>query len=109
MNLSPRRRVSNLGTFAMSITNVGDSGGLGLIGPFTSLLGYGEQRRTGEARMVCSFDHRVMDGMLMFRAMAELEAELEGPITDELRRMVEAAEVSVPAQAGCPNRCCHWT
>lgn len=89
MNLAPRLRTSNLGTFGMSITNVGASGGLGLIGPFTSLVGYGDLRRNGDARLVCSFDHRVMDGMLMFRVMAELEAELEGPLTDELRVMTE--------------------
>ena len=93
MNVSPRIRMKNLGTFGMSITNVGASGGLGLIGPYTSLLGYGELRRNGEARLVCSFDHRVMDGIFMFRAMAELEAELDGPIADELRGMTATGEV----------------
>jgi len=97
MNLLPRWRVNNVGTFGMSITNVGESAGLGLIGPYTSVLGYGELRRTGDARLVCSFDHRVMDGILMFRVMAELEAELEGPITEELRRMTDTGTAAPEA------------
>ena len=88
MNFSPRLRVQNLGTFGMSITNVGPSGGLGLIGPLTSLVGYGDIHRNGDARVVCSFDHRVMDGMRMFRIMAALERQLEGPIAQELRDLV---------------------
>lgn len=87
MHLSPKFRVQNLGTYGMSIISAGASRGLGLVGPQTSLVGYANLHRNGDARVVYSFDHRVMDGKLMARVLSEMEAELQGPLTEELREL----------------------
>jgi hypothetical protein len=84
LNLSAVRRARRLGTFGLSTV-----AGLGAVNRFhptctgTSLT-YGPISPTGRVLVTIVYDHRLVDGAPLARALAELEAILQGPIADEL-------------------------
>jgi hypothetical protein len=94
LNLSAVRRARRIGTFGLS--TVASLGAVNRFHPTctTSSLSYGPLTSAGRTLVTIVYDHRMIDGAPLARALAELEAILQGPIADELaglKRRVSAA------------------
>jgi hypothetical protein len=87
MNVFPRKRAKHMGTFSLS--TLASSGAINRYhpSPLTTSLTYGPMDAHGQAPVTLLFDHRVMDGHLVARALTDLEAVLHGPITHELEQL----------------------
>jgi hypothetical protein len=85
LNFSGRKRARRLGTFTMSCL-----GGQGAINRFhptlaSSSLTFGPLDSQGKTLVTLICDHRVFDGVLGARVLANLETALCGTIANELR------------------------
>src|SRR5207247_4797007 len=78
-------RVKYFGTFGVSVTAGEGAAALSLVAPATSTLHYGVMAGNGDIDVRLTFDHRVLDGAPVARALAELEATLCGEMLRELR------------------------
>ena len=85
----PRTRGGMFGTFGMSVYSALGSESLHPISPMTTTLTYGVIDIKGRVNVRVVYDHRVIDGASVARALAGLEEELAGPILLELREMGE--------------------
>jgi hypothetical protein len=90
LNLSGAKRAKRVGTFGLS--TVAGAGAVNYYHPtcLTTSLTYGPIDRNGEVPVTLLFDHRVTDGSCIARALADLEAILQGPISRELRGLPAA-------------------
>lgn len=84
-------RVKYFGTFGISVTAAEGAAALALVSPTTSTLHYGVIDADGSLEVRLTFDHRVLDGAPVARALGELEATLNGEILRELRSLPVAA------------------
>jgi hypothetical protein len=93
-NLWGRVRAYFYGTFG--ITSVGAFGvdALTILSPLTTTLTYGAFDAAGNVSVRLCFDHRVMDGAIPARGLAELEHVLNGEILTELRSMRSPAKAA---------------
>jgi hypothetical protein len=84
LNLVVKKRAKRLGTFSMS--TLAGLGAWNRSHPsiLTTSLTYGPLGERGRMLVTLICDHRVLDGALAARALAQLEAALCGPITREL-------------------------
>ncbi len=87
LNFAGPKRGKRLGTFSMS-----SLAGQGTINRYhqtvlTSSLTYGPLDDRGNALVTLICDHRVLDGALAARVLANLQEALCGPVADELRGM----------------------
>ncbi|HUR54707.1 MAG TPA: hypothetical protein VMZ71_11285 [Gemmataceae bacterium] len=82
-----RQRANYFGTFAVSVYSALGAESLHPLSPCTTLLNYGVISPDGTCDVRLIYDHRVMDGANVARALAALEATMCGPIVEELRRM----------------------
>ncbi len=94
LNLSAIRRARRIGTFGLS--TVASLGAVNRFHPTctTTSLSYGPLTPAGRTLVTIVYDHRMIDGAPLARALAELEAILQGPIAEELaglKRRVSAA------------------
>ncbi len=87
LNLIGRRRCHNFGTFSVSSVASQGAGILHVVPLLTTSLHYGLFDERGRLDLRLSFDHRVMDGATMSRAMVDMEAILKREIVRELREM----------------------
>lgn len=87
LNLSGPIRCCNFGTFGLS--SLGSQGaGITHLAPIqTTQLHYGMITPEGILPMRLSFDHRVLDGMLASKALAELEITLQEMMVDECQTL----------------------
>jgi hypothetical protein len=85
-----RSRPSMFGTFALSVYSSLGAESLHPISPQTTTLTYGVIQPDGWVNVRLIYDHRVMDGAVVARALARLEEELNGAICDELRAMARS-------------------
>ncbi|HEY2760878.1 MAG TPA: hypothetical protein VGI75_09045 [Pirellulales bacterium] len=90
LNLAGDRRAKRLGTFTMSTL-----AGQGVMNRMhqsflTSSLTYGPLDENGHAVVTLLCDHRVIDGIVAARALADLEAALHGAIREELQSLAAA-------------------
>ena len=74
------------GTFGISVVASLGAAGLHLLSPLTTTINYGAFEPDGTIGVRLSYDHRVLDGATVARALAALEEALHGPIRDELLR-----------------------
>jgi hypothetical protein len=81
---SPRHRANYFGTFGVSAVSSNATGLVFLRSPVTSVLTYDEIDAAGGVTARIIFDHRVLDGMMVARALERLEDILMGPIAAEL-------------------------
>lgn len=89
MNIG-RQRGNYIGTFGVSVFS-----GLRAEAPYPMsawgmLLSYGIFDEEGNLPVRLTFDHRLMDGSTVARALARIEEALKGPVTDELRVLAAA-------------------
>jgi hypothetical protein len=84
LNLSAIRRARRLGTFGLS--TVASLGAVNRFHPTCTAtsLTYGPISPSGRVLVTIVYDHRLIDGAPLARALAELEAILQGPIAEEL-------------------------
>ncbi len=87
LNTSGDRRARHIGTWGVSVTAGLGAVGLRPLSPLTTNLGYGIMRADGSMDVRVTYDHRVLDGGTVGRALVELEEALNGPIREELEGM----------------------
>jgi hypothetical protein len=86
-----RQRANYAGTFAVSVYSGLGAESLHPLSPWTTLLNYGVIAPDGGCDVRIIYDHRVMDGANVARALAKLEGVLRGPIVEELSGMKSRA------------------
>lgn len=93
LNVSGRKRAHFLGTFGLSVYAGLGAASLHPLSPLTTTLNYGVIDADGGVDVRLIYDHRVMDGATVARALQDLERVLQCEIVAELRylRAVEAA------------------
>ena len=84
LNLSGKLRAHNFGTFGVSSTSSEGAGALALLPLVTATLHYGLFDDRGTLPVRITFDHRVLDGAFVARALVELEEVLQTTILEEL-------------------------
>ncbi|PRY32621.1 hypothetical protein [Umezawaea tangerina] len=77
-------RARFLGTFAASITASEGGASLHQLSPLTTTLNYGQLEPDGTLDVRLTYDHRVLDGSTVARALVALEDVLRGEILAEL-------------------------
>jgi hypothetical protein len=90
-----RQRSNYFGTFGVSVYSALRAESLHPLSPLTTLLNYGVMSDDGVLDVRVIYDHRVMDGATVARALARLEEILNSAIKDEVAEMADA-----PAKAG---------
>lgn len=93
LNLSGRRRAQYMGTFGVTMYGGLGASSLHPLSPLTTTLNTGFLGEDGSLDVRLIYDHRVLDGATVARALRDLEQVLQGEILRELRflRSVEAA------------------
>jgi hypothetical protein len=84
LSLSGPKRAKRFGTFMISSLGQYGVEQMHPIAPVTTYLTFGPIAANGDVSATCVYDHRVMDGGTVARALAELGPTLNGPIRDEL-------------------------
>jgi hypothetical protein len=84
-------RARQFGTFGMSIYSSLGSESLHPLSPMTFVINYGVIDDEGNVTVKLIYDHRVVDGANVARALAAIEEALHGPILQELREMAVVA------------------
>ena len=84
-------RASFFGTFGVSTVSSLGSSSLHQLSPLTTTLNYGTFADDGSIDVRLTYDHRVMDGATVARALAHLEEVLHGEILAEMRASREVA------------------
>jgi hypothetical protein len=93
LNVWGRKRAHFLGTFGVSVYAGLGAASLHPLSPLTTALNYGVIDADGQVDVRLIYDHRVMDGSTVARALQDLERVLNCEVVAELRylRAVEAA------------------
>jgi hypothetical protein len=86
-----RQRGNFFGTFGVSVYSALNAESLHPLSPLTALLNYGVIDRSGSLAVRIMYDHRVMDGATVARALGRMEEILNSVILDEIRSLVPAA------------------
>jgi hypothetical protein len=86
-----RQRERCLGTFGVSVTAGMGAAAIGVRAPITTILHYGVFEPDGSIEVRLTFDHRVLDGGTVARALRDLEETLHGEILLELRKDLSLA------------------
>jgi hypothetical protein len=76
LNVSGYNRARNLGTFGVSVYSGLGAEGLHPLSPLTTTLNYGVIADDGTVDVRIIYDHRVLDGTTVARALADLEQVL---------------------------------
>lgn len=79
-----RQRANYFGTFGVSVYSALGAESLHPLSPLTSTLNYGVFGGDGSLDVRLIYDHRVMDGATVARALARLEEVLNTSLRDEL-------------------------
>ena len=83
-------RAHFFGTFAISVVASFGAGALHILSPLTTTLNYGTFESDGTIDVRLTYDHRVVDGATVARALAALEDVLHTEIRAELLRIPAA-------------------
>lgn len=84
LNFSGYRRARNWGTFGVSVYSGLGAESLHPLSPLTTTLNYGVIAEDGAVDVRIIYDHRVLDGSCIARALADLEETLNGPVARSL-------------------------
>jgi hypothetical protein len=85
LNLSGRQRARIVGTFGVSVYSGLGAASLHPLSLVTTTLNYGVIEPMGDVDVRLVYDHRVLDGATVARALADLESVLNHEIIAELR------------------------
>ena len=89
LNFSGRKRARYLGTFGVSVYSGLGAESLHPISPLTTTLNYGSVAGDGSVSVRIVYDHRVLDGATVARALAFLEGVLNREIVAELEQQAQ--------------------
>src|SRR5262249_39706689 len=84
LNVSGYKRARNWGTFGVSVYSGLGAESLHPLSPLTTALNYGVIADDGTLDVRIIYDHRVLDGSTVARALADLEEVLNGPLARSL-------------------------
>ena len=84
LNSSGYKRARNLGTFGVSVYSGLGAEGLHPLSPLTTTLTYGVIADDGTVDVRVIYDHRVMDGATVARALEDLEGVLNHVLPEQL-------------------------
>jgi hypothetical protein len=87
-------RLKHFGTFGITGVAGGGSDTTLFLSPLTTTLTFGVIEPDGEVTVRLLYDHRVLDGERVGRALERLEETLRGPITAELFALAGRASLS---------------
>lgn len=90
LNVSGRKRANYFGTFGISVYSSLGAESLHPITPLTTALTYGPIGKDGNVAVRIVYDHRVLDGATVARALAYLEEVLNREIVAELGHLAPA-------------------
>jgi hypothetical protein len=93
LNVSGRVRSRHLGTFGMSVYSGLGADSLHPLSPLTTTLNYGVIDADGRVDVRIIYDHRVLDGSTIARALEDVERVLTNEILVEMRYF-QALEVA---------------
>ena len=93
-----RQRPNYFGTFQLSVYSGLGAESFNPLTPLTTLLNYGPIETDGSVNVRILYDHRVMDGATVARALERFEAILNGPVAEELARLGERAAAAPPGR-----------
>jgi hypothetical protein len=82
-----RQRGNYFGTFGVSVYSALNAESLHPLSPLTTLLNYGVMSSDGVLDVRIIYDHRVMNGATVARALARLEEILNSVILEEVRAL----------------------
>jgi hypothetical protein len=85
-----RQRANYFGTFQLSVYSGLGAESLNPLTPLTTLLNYGPIAEDGSVTVRIHYDHRVMDGANVARALQRFEAILNGQVADEVAQYAPA-------------------
>jgi hypothetical protein len=93
LNVFGRKRAQQMGTFGVSAYSGLGASSLHPLSPLSVTLNYGVVEADGAVDVRLVYDHRVLDGATVARALADLERVLLGDVLNELRylRAIEVA------------------
>jgi len=86
-----RQRANFFGTFQLSVYSALGAESLNPLTPLTTLFNYGQISKEGEVMVRIHYDHRVLDGANVARALVRFEQILNSEVAAELRQMTEDA------------------
>jgi len=86
LNSSGYKRARNLGTFGVSVYSGLGAEGLHPLSPLTTTLNYGVIGEDGNVDVRLIYDHRVLDGATVARALEEMEGILNHDLPEMLVR-----------------------
>lgn len=86
-----RQRANYFGTFQISVYSGLGAESLNPLTPLTTLLNYGRIDENGSVVVRIHYDHRVMDGANVARALERFEHILNNTIADELKGLLTDA------------------
>jgi hypothetical protein len=92
-----RQRGNFFGTFGVSVYSALNAESLHPLVPLTTLLNYGVMTGDGVVDVRIIYDHRVMNGATVARALGRLEGILNTVIVEEVRSLPKLAEIESPA------------
>jgi hypothetical protein len=82
-----RQRGNYFGSYGVTVYSNLGSESLHPLSPLTGTLNYGVIGEDGNVAVRIMYDHRVLDGSMVARALAAIDKALNGPILDELKSM----------------------
>jgi hypothetical protein len=91
LNVWGRKRARYFGTFGVSVYSGLGVDSLHPLSPLTTVLNYGPISPDGQVDVRLVYDHRVLDGAVVGRALGRLEVVLRETITAELRELAASA------------------
>jgi hypothetical protein len=86
-----RQRANYFGTFQLSVYSGLGAESLNPLTPLTTLLNYGPIGKDGSVNVRIHYDHRVMDGANIARALERFEKILNGAVADEVKQLAQSA------------------
>jgi hypothetical protein len=87
LNSSGFKRARRIGTFGVSVYAALGAESLHPLSPLTTALNYGVIQPEGRVNVRLIYDHRVMDGATVARALGRMEEILRSEILDELKSL----------------------
>lgn len=88
-----RQRANFFGTFQLSVYSGLGAESLNPLTPLTTLLNYGPIDEDGSVNVRIHYDHRVMDGANVARALERFEKILNGVVAAEVKQLAPSADV----------------
>jgi hypothetical protein len=88
-----RQRANYWGTFGLSVYSALNAESLHPLTPLTTLLNYGVINSDGDVNVRIIYDHRVMNGASVARALGRLEEILNTVLAEELRSLEQSPKI----------------